>query len=150
MIVTPADLKSYFSDLATDLGCSFAYGNSERILNRMNSQLVYPVLWLEVPEIKLIREGGLKRRYNTAFLFLSDAPADDETAQDAALDAMFALTEQTLQRLQADSETEDLFDFDIEGAEMQYKPKWSADDDWGWRTEISLIGAACETPDCCD
>lgn len=153
MIKTPADLKAYFADAAADLGCSFEYGNSERILNRQLSQLVYPLLWLEVPDIRMIREGGLKRRFSTAFSFLSNADVDDYTGQDAALDACFALTEQLLQRMQADSEISDpevSFEFDMENALSEYKQKWSADDDWGWRTEFTLTGAACESEDCCD
>lgn len=151
MITTPAELKAYFAALATDLGCSFEYGNSERILNRQLSQMQYPLLWLEVPEIRLIREGGLKRRFTTAFLFLSNADIDDYAGQDTALDDMYALTEQALQRLQADSDAHPTpFEFDMENAASEYKGKWSADDDWGWRTEFVLVGAACETEDCCD
>lgn len=149
-ILTPADLKAYFATIADDLGCSFEYGNSERILNRQLSELQYPVLWLEIPDISLQRNGTLQRQFQSAFLCLSDAPADDYTGQDAALDAMHALTEQVLQRLQADSETQPTpFLFDMATARSEYKGKWSADDDWGWRTEFDLIGAACEDPDCC-
>jgi len=152
MIKTASDLRDYFQALATALGCSFVYGASDRILNRQNSQLVYPVLWLEVPEIQMIRSGGLKRRFSSAFIFLSNADWDDEAGQNARLDEMYLLTEQALQTLQA-SATDNFppqFDFDMESASSQHKPKWSADDDWGWRTEFELIGAACESPDCCD
>lgn len=152
MIKTPADLKDYFAALATALNCSFEYGNSERILNRQLSNLTYPLLWLEVPDVRLIRDGGLKREFLCAFLFLSDAAVDDFAGQHTRLDEMFLLTEQALQTLQASSTDEfpAPFDFDMEQAHSQYKAKWSADDDWGWRTEFRLIGAACETADCCD
>jgi len=152
LIKTAADLRDYFQALATALSCSFVYGNSERILNRQHSQLTYPVLWLEVPDIQMIRDGGLKRRFFAAFTFLSNADWDDEAGQNARLDEMYLLTEQALQTLQA-SATDNYppgFDFDMEMSRSEYKPKWSADDDWGWRTEIELLGAACETPDCCD
>lgn len=152
MIKTPADLKDYFAALATALGCSFEFGNSERIIQRQLSQLTYPLLWLEHPEVRLLRDGGLKREFQCAFLFLSNADVDDFAGQHTRLDEMFALTEQALQMLQASSTDEfpAPFDFDMEQAQSQYKGKWSADDDWGWRTEFRLIGAACETADCCD
>jgi hypothetical protein len=152
MIKSAADLKNYFQAMATALGCSFEYGASERILNRQHSQLIYPVLWLEVPEIQPIRSGGLKRRFYSAFTFLSNADWDDVAGQNARLDEMFLLTEQALQTMQA-SATDNYppqFDFDIESSRSEYKQKWSADDDWGWRTEFELLGAMCEDPECCD
>lgn len=151
MVTTPADLKAYFAEIAADLGCSFVYGNSERILNRQSSDLVYPVLWLEIPEISLRRSGTLHREFQSAFLCLTDRAADDFEGQDTALDEMHTLTEQVLQRMQADSEATPVpFLFDMAGARSEYKGKWSADDDWGWRTEFELTGAACESEDCCD
>lgn len=151
MVTTPGELKAYFADIAADLGCSFVYGNSERILNRQSSDLVYPVLWLEIPEISLRRSGTLHREFQSAFLCLTDRAADDFEGQDTALDEMHTLTEQVLQRMQADSEATPVpFLFDMAGARSEYKGKWSADDDWGWRTEFELTGAACESEDCCD
>lgn len=151
MITSPATLKAYFAALASELGCSFVFGNSERILNRQQSDLQYPVLWLEIPEMRLIRNGTLQREFHSAFLCLTDRPADDFEGQDAALDEMHTLTEQVLQRMQADSESHPIpFLFDMHNAMSEYKGKWSADDDWGWRTEFELIGAACETEACCE
>lgn len=141
---TPGELKAYLAGIATDLGCSFEYGNSERILNRQLGDLVYPVLWLEVPDIRMRREGTLMREFQSAFLLLSNKEPDDYAGHDAALDAMHALTEQVLQRIQADSESLPVpFLFDMAWAKSEYKGKWSADDDWGWRTEFELVGAAC-------
>lgn len=149
-ILTHQDLRTYFAEIAADLGMAFEYGNSERILNRQNSNLQYPLLWLEIPEIRLRRDGILHRVFATAFLCLTDRAADDYDGHDTALDEMFVRTEQVLQRLQADSETLPVpFIFDMAGAASEYKGKWSADDDWGWRTEFELTGAACENEDCC-
>ncbi len=151
MITNPATLKLYFAELAAEFGCSFVYGNSDRILNRQLSSLKYPVLWLETPEMRLRRNGTLVRDFHTAFLCLTDAPGGAEDVQDDALDEMHLLTEQVLQRMQADSETHPTpFLFDMEGAISEQKYKWSGDDDWGWRTEFELTGAACETEDCCE
>lgn len=151
MVTTPGELKAYFADIAADLGASFVYGNSERILNRQLSNLTYPVLWLEIPEMRLRRDGTLKREFQSAFLCLTDRAADDFDGQDTALDEMHTLTEQVLQRMQADSEAHPVpFEFDMASARSEYKGKWSADDDWGWRTEFDLVGAACETEECCD
>lgn len=150
MITTPAELRAKFAEIATDLGCSFAYGNSDQILNRQTSSIQYPILWLEIPDIKLIRMGGLHRAYGISLLCLSDKAVNDLDGEANALDAMYLLTEQVLQRLQLDaSATPAPFIFDMDGVVSEYKGAWSADDDWGWRTNIEIIGAACESADCC-
>lgn len=151
MVTTPNELKAYFATIAADLNCDFVYGDSERIINRQLSNLRYPVLWLEVPSIGLSRNGGLIRTFRSAFLTLTDKALDDWEGQDNALDEMHSLTEQVLQRMQADSEELPVpFLFDMAGAQSEYKAKWSPDDDWGWRTEFELVGAACDNEDCCD
>lgn len=151
MIASPTELKTYFASLAADLGCSFEYGNSERILNRQLGELTYPLLWLEVPTMQLTREHGpLCRKFQSVFLCLNNREPDDYAGQDTALDDMHMLTERVLQRMQADSRTHPVpFVFDMAWATTEHKAKWSADDDWGWATEFELVGAACEEENCC-
>lgn len=151
MIATPGELKAYFATIAVDMGISFEYGNSARILGRQLDSLTYPLLWLEVPGIQLTREHGpLMRKFQSTFLCLTNREPDDYAAQDAALDDMHTLTERVLQRMQADSRTQPVpFIFDMGWATTDHKAKWSADDDWGWATEFELVGAACEEEDCC-
>lgn len=150
-MTTPNDLKTYFAQKAAALGLSFVYGASERILNRQSSDLTYPVLWLEVPDISVFRDGGLKKRFRAAFIILENREADDYDGQDNTLDALWLKTETLLSTIQADSEAGVVdFDFDMTRCESQHKPKFSADDDWGWRTELTIVGGACEMPNCCD
>lgn len=150
MIRTPNQYRDYFKSLALSLGLDFVYGGSDRILNRQTADLTYPCLWLEIPDMALIRNGGLKRQFHGAFMLLSDAPADGWKEQDDALDACAVWTEKVLQRMYSDAYNHRLFEFDMSGAESTFKARFSADDDWGWHTEFSLIGGACEEPDCCD
>ena len=147
MISTLNEYRDYFKSLATSLDLDFVYGGSDRILNRQTADLKYPCLWLEIPDISLLRNGGLKRRFVGAFMLLSDAPADDWTAQDNALDTALSLTDTILRRMYADAQNGQ-FEFDMAGADLTYKAKLSADDDWGWHTEFSLIGVACDCEDC--
>lgn len=150
-MTTPNHLKSYFAQKASALGVDFVYGGSERILDRQSSDLKYPCLWLEVPDIQVFRDGGLKKRFRTAFLFLENREADNYEGQDGSLDAMWVLTETLLRTIQQDAENGPLdADFDMARTESQHKPKFSADDDWGWRTEITLTVGGCELPECCD
>ncbi|RTL04786.1 hypothetical protein EKK58_09710 [Candidatus Dependentiae bacterium] len=150
-MTTPADLKSYFEQLASTLGVSFVYGPSEKILNPELSGLQYPVIWLEVPMVARRRNGTLHTHFKSAFLCLSDKPVGDANGDITAMDEMYELTVQVLQKMQEDSEAVPVpFLFDQDGAESEYIGPWSADADWGWRTEFELTGGACENADCCD
>jgi hypothetical protein len=144
------DYKNYFKDTLIPTipeVKDFVMGGSERILNRENSIINYPVVWLEIPDISWINDGGLKRRYSGAFVVLMSAPQDDWTREDADLDTTLTITNKILARMQYDAQDEGLFEFDIEGATTNHKGKWSGDNDWGWRTEFELIGDACECID---
>jgi len=149
-VKTPNDLRLLFSGLATALDISFQYGSSERILNRQSSNLIYPVLWLEKPDVQRIRSGGYKQRYDAAFAVLIACQPDDYTAINKAQDDAFMLTERILNRLTFGAELEvdggPLYEFDRNGCESQPIEGWSADADTGWRTEFTLIfGVHCET-----
>lgn len=144
------DYKNYFKDTIvpaiTEIK-DFVIGGSERILNRENQIIQYPVLWLEVPDISWINEGGLKRRYAGAFVVLMAAPSDDWTQEDQDLDTTLLITNKILAKMQYDADNGDEFEFEIEGANTTHKGKWSGDNDWGWRTEFDLVGEACECID---
>lgn len=141
------DFKKIFEEIAADKGLTFVYGNSERILSRQEGNLIYPLLWLEVPQIQLYRDGGLKARFNTAFLILDMPPTDIWEDQDTAQGSTLSITESVLQVLAAESGS--TYEYDFADTTLDRKEKYSADDDWGWRAEIVITGIACEEPDCC-
>lgn len=141
------DYKKIFEEIASAQGINFVYGNSERILSRQEANLVYPVLWLEVPQIQLYRDGGLKARFMGAFIVLDMPPTDVWDDQDSTQGNTLQLTETTLQMLAAGSGT--TYEYDFEGTQLDRKEKYSADDDWGWRAETVITGMACEDLDCC-
>lgn len=132
---------AYFKALATSFGFSFEYGGSERILNRQSSQLRYPVLWLEVPDVRLIGSGGLRRNFVGAFCLLNNVEPDDYAAQDAILDDLLDKCVLITQQMRTDVEQNHLFEFDPDGTTYEARTKWSADDDFGWRVSYTIIGA---------
>lgn len=143
------ELKAYFKQVAADLGLTFEYGSTERILNRQSSNLIYPLLWLEAPDMEIFRSGGLKKRFSTAFVILSNVNPDDYEGQDNIVDICANLVIQVLQRMQKDADENRLFEFDMGRTFSQQKQWWSADNDWGWRTEFDLVVGQCEKIDCC-
>lgn len=142
MITSYDSFVQYFRDLVashTSLQ-TFEVGNSERILSRERSELTYPLLWLEYPDISMYWQGGYKGRYASAFLVLLPAPADDWTQEEADLNTALQYCYEILAKMNEDSE-EGEFEFELEKCALMPKEKWSGDNDWGWRVDFSIIGA---------
>ena len=148
MITSTASHRDFFKNLAAELGLHFVYGASERILMGQLGDIEYPCLWLGKPRVRLVRDGGLHRRFEGEFWILDNADADDFAGQDSKLDATFLVTEQVLQKMQAGADTNQ-FIFDMADAASDPKDKWSGDNCVGWVTDYHLTGAACETVECC-
>lgn len=121
---------------------SFVVGNSERILSRQNSELDYDCLWLEIPDFGLAEKGSWKGSFRSAFLLLSNAPADDWDAEDEDLDRLLPLVQQVIGKMIEDSE-DGLFEFNPDEILIEWKGKLTGDNDWGWRVEFELTTGAC-------
>jgi hypothetical protein len=139
MISNLQSYKSYFESLATHLGCTFVYANKGRVLDKQLSQIIYPLLWVPVPEVRLNLEHGRQYIFQGAMVFLKNAPSDDYTAQDTALATMLTLATNGIAKLQIDAE--DNFEFDPESVAMEHVAFWSADNDWGWKVEFEIGGS---------
>ena len=142
----PSELKAYFANVAEQLGISFEYGNSQRILNRQSANLTYPLLWLEKPQVRRQQSGAYKLSLRTAFVVLISVRPDDYEAADAAQDLSFEITEKVMFRLENDAAlAPPIFEFDRERSSSECLEFWSGDSDTGWRTEIEVvIEGGCE------
>lgn len=149
MISNTQDLRTEFQTIAQTLGLHFVFGASERVIMQQLGNIEYPCLWLGKPTVSLVRQGGLHRKYMCEFWILENADADDYAGQDEKMDSTLDLTQSVLQHLQARADAGH-FIFDMEGATSDPKEKFTADDCLGWLTDVNLLGAACETADCCD
>lgn len=149
MITDLTSYKNHLATVAADLDLHFVFGSSERILMQQLGDIEYPCLWLGKPSVRLVRDGGLHRKFVGEFWLLDHADVDDYAGQDAKLNSTFILTEKVLQRLQADADAQQ-FIFEMSEASSDPKEKFSADDCLGWVTDFTLLGAACETEDCCN
>lgn len=125
--------------MAEAKGLAFVYGGSDRVLNRQPADLTYPCLWLGVPEVRRRKEGTLKKTFDGWFVVMSDAPIDDLDMQDAAIDAMEALTEEIVAQMYDDYINALQFEFEPGDTVSHFKPRQTPDDAWGWLTEFNLI-----------
>ena len=139
MISSLDTYKSYFNGLATELGCSFVYANKGRLIDKQLSQIVYPVLWVPVPDVRLAIEDGKQYIFQGAAVFLTNAAADDYEAQDSALNSMLSLATAAIEKLMDDSPGN--FVFDADGVAMDHVAFWSGDNDWGWKLEFEIGGS---------
>ena len=79
---------------------SFYYGNSERILSSLPSEISYPTLWLEYADFKMVEQGDhITQETIGAFFILKNVVVDDYEAQDQVLEDMFLLFQKILKYL---------------------------------------------------
>lgn len=143
MINTYQDFIDYFRNLAknhTDIK-DFVVGGSERILNRQNSEIEYPILWLEIPDINPKGSESLKLNFDSAFLVLKNAAIDDWDQEEADLHETLIIVVDILTRMVEDDD-ESIIEFDIDTANIEWKGKQTGDNDWGWRVPFRLRGYA--------
>lgn len=140
------DYIDYFSNLAdqhTDLQ-DFVVGPDERILSRERSDLSFPVLWLEDPELQMQEADELQLSYNSRILILQNVGAQanfDEQKQ--ALEDTGTIALELVNRLRQDSEngsTQDAFFFIFSYSDARLSPITTAlnDGDWGWAIEFII------------
>jgi hypothetical protein len=147
MIQTLNQYKDYFKTLAQDEGLDFVFGGIDRVLNRQNMDIKYPVLWLGIPEIRRVDNGSLSKLFDGWICVLQDSPIDDIDEQDTILNDLEAKVERIVTKMTA-AHLAKTFLFDAEDVVSFAKTKNTADDLWGWFMEFKLIGNTIKSPDC--
>lgn len=137
---------TYFETIAAEhLSINdFVYGGSQRILARETSDLAYPVLWLEIPDVvPFTGDSDLRLRFAGGMMILQNTPQDFDE-EDDAMNITYGIAIGIIQRLMDDAEN-GLFDFDPTNAVLQAKPPFSGDNDHGWHIDfdISISASAC-------
>lgn len=146
MLTSSTKLKAYFRQLATEHVdiVEFVYGSSERVLSRQTSKVNYPLLWMAIPDkIKLPD----RRQQISTSLWILDNSRQDFDEEERAMDKMEAIADDIFERLMYDADY-GLFDFGKSQTVFQPKPRFSADNDWGWcmDLDVTLGDAGCYDP----
>jgi hypothetical protein len=150
-IETFAQFRDYFANLKniTNLGIKdFVFGDSAQILNRLNSLVEYPVLWLHTPDIKPYESGGRKNRFTSDFLLLQNAAADDYEQQQSNFNDCLDIVWKVLRQMERDAD-DSRFDFDINSVEIVPRHSMTSDNLNGWFVTFSIATPGCDS-DCCD
>lgn len=137
-----ASFVSYFRDLVAAHAQlqQFVVGGFERILNRNQSIIQYPIFWLEVPDIGMKRggsAGSYSSTFQGAFVVLANAQNDDWEREEADLDLCLTICYQILARMQSDADAGE-WSFTLDNINIEHKGKFSNDNDWGWRVSFNI------------
>jgi hypothetical protein len=112
MINDPQTYRDYFEDIYNNNAANvsgytllaFEYGDSRRVMERMKSDLDYPLLWLEFPDFTLANNGaGFTVVTQGAFMVLRYCEIDNWDAQNAALQECYSLASMIVKRLSDDN-----------------------------------------------
>ena len=115
---------------------SVEIGDEEEILNRQNSRIKYPCMWVETPAVSLISTPP-GRMFKLAITFLYDVPKKDRKQERQRRSIALDIAEKAWTKLEDDEET-GLFQLDSTRTEGDPITKWSGDNDTGYRFELTL------------
>lgn len=108
-MINPATYKAFFANMvansATLLGPgneikSFYFGESERILGALKSDIVYPALWLDRPEFRITERGdNMTQDTMGAFSLIANTTTDGVEEQDFLLELLFETVQNIIKYL---------------------------------------------------
>ena len=135
-----SDLVAYFEGLPVSVTTikGVTVGDDEAIESLQNSVINYPHLWVETPEIMFVgTDDNPASRFNFNIAVLVQATVSDRSAENTALNTAYNILTAIYARLLADS---DAGEFDLVLKDYNSDPirKWSNDNLFGWRTQITL------------
>lgn len=152
MLTTYAQLVDYFQSSlpAKVTGINgVTVGYDEAILNAQNTQIKYPHLWVETPDVSFQgTDDNPSKRFKFAIVVMTNENKKTNPAANTALSVMLELCERVWSRILADSD-DGMFDLILDATGAQPVRQWSADNCYGWRMEpINIDLPRCECEDC--
>lgn len=115
---------------------SVVHGDEDEILNRQNSRIQYPCLWVETPAVEFLNDPPAKRfTFHVAVLF--NVTKDDPRLERQRRSEALTLAERVYARLEAGQE-EGRFEFYSTVSEGEPILRFSGDRDTGWRFNVQL------------
>jgi hypothetical protein len=133
--MTLAELETYLDTFSEEIPglAQVIHGDEMEILNRQNSRIQYPCMWVESPEVRLVEDG---RRFSFSLTFLAHVPKVDTRLERSKRSITLELAERAMRKLEDDEESGL---FQLEG-NMEGTPilKYSGDNDTGYRFSVAL------------
>lgn len=125
------------------------FGDDEEIIEKHNSRVEYPFLWVESPTVNFLADPPAKA-FTFGLAFLNKVGKSDRRLQRKILSETLELAERVFARLEADAEASDEFSVSLAPAEGDPIVKWSNDNAAGWRFEVRIEVSRCNCLDCDD
>lgn len=135
---------AYFEEIATkhkDIN-SFCFGTLEKKQAFTKSDIVYPCLWLEIPDFQ--PEGdGVFTRCTSAFTISTSAEKGDYEAENAALKLCSEIGLQVVSKMRKDShdlneEDEPFLEFNTSDADLEAGIMIGVDNEHGYRVQFTI------------
>lgn len=134
-----SEYVAYFRHLAEEhVGIKeFVVGNSDKILNLQRSELDYPALWLEYPNLVPVGdEDSPQLKFRGAIVILNNTEVDNWHQQDFILNETSEILIDLMNRIEKDCE-EEVFE-KAKFGEIEPISSLTADNDYGWRVSIDI------------
>lgn len=131
----------------------FVHGDSERIVNRTRSDIMYPCLWLEWPSAKFNDYGKQNFQMcweDLAFVILdepdrregySTTTTNPYEQEDNMMESTFQIVLQVISFIMSNT-TQGSYSFNISSVRIEPLNRLLIDDDCGWRVSLKICNKA--------
>lgn len=142
MITSITTLRDYLATFSGLYGITDVdFGGTDRILNRQNSNLTYPLLFAELPTIQHTGDDGEMMVFSFRLFVLELRHKYPQYVEEApGYDAVRNIMRQVLNKFTADRNIEGFY-FDRANVSLDFKEAYTADDDFGIFADIQFTVA---------
>lgn len=113
-------------------------GDDEEIENFQNTRIRYPHLWVETPDIDFVgTDINPASRFNFTIAVIANEAMRTNKTENALLSDLHSILSEVFARVLADSDAGE-FDLILRDEKSDPIRKWSGDNVFGWRMNISL------------
>jgi hypothetical protein len=151
--LTPVeDFVTFMQLLAnhSDLGGRMVVGDIRRFLEETRSELTYPLLWVEYPNMYLSRNdsGGMWYEASSGFTILKNEEVGDHDKADDIWRETASIATDVILKLHAIARTSG-FEFEFSSLPMEPINPLTVANDFGWRVgfRIKRLVSSCINPD---
>lgn len=144
---TYADLVAYFENFPASLPAirKAVVGDDEEIFSQQPLRAQYPMLWVETPEVLFAGDDdNPTTRFQFALVVFTNENQKTNQQANIELSEMLALLEQVYAKVYEDAAAPtDTFSLILKNSQAAPVRRWSADNCYGWRLEITLELPRC-------
>lgn len=135
------DIINYFENLATshkEIKQSY-HGDYRQILEAELSKIIYPALWIESPEARLIGDINSKEMvWDCVLVVLISDNARNFQAANVNIDKSLGIAMDLLSRLMKDYDEDVLIGFNVDSVTLDLVWSENPDNNQGWRISFTI------------